>query len=171
MTNTAHGRDANMSLRGLSGNLTRELELLEVLLYKLEVEQLLLAEGRTERLHMATAELEKVLLSIQEAELGRSLEADMAAIELGLAPDASLREIAEAAPAPWDTILSEQRTSLVKLTSEIRDVTDSNRSLLAASRRATQETLMSIRDHVRTYDSHGDVVSGNVGAQFLDRNF
>lgn len=160
-----------MSLRGLSGNLTREQELLEILLYKLEVEQLLLTAGRTERLHMATAELEQVLLDIQGAELGRALEVEIVALELGLPAEASLREIAEAAPAPWDGILTEQRTALVRLTSEIRDVTDSNKSLLASSRRATQETLLALRDDVRTYDSHGEVVSGSSGAQFLDRNF
>lgn len=160
-----------MTLRALSGNLTREQYLLEVLLYKLEVEQLLLAAGRTERLHMATKDLEAVLARIQEAELGRSIEVDSATAELSLPPGASLREIAEAAPAPWDAILTEQRVSLLRVLADVRDLGDVNRDLLTSSRRAVQETLMSLRDDVRTYDAHGGMVCGTAGAQLLDQNF
>ncbi len=160
-----------MPIRALSGNLTREQELLETLLFKLEVEQLLLSNGRVERLHLATREIEHVLRRIQEAELGRTIEVDEVAAALGLAPSASLREIAEAAPAPWDAILTEQRVALIRLTTDIQDVTRSNRDLLTSSRRATQETLMSLRDDVRTYDHDGAMVAGAADAQLLDKNF
>ena len=71
-----------MPIRALSGNLTREQELLETLLFKLEVEQLLLSNGRVERLHLATREIEHVLRRIQEAELGRTIEVDEVAAAL-----------------------------------------------------------------------------------------
>lgn len=160
-----------MSLRALSGNLTREQELLERLQFKLEVEQLLLSTGRVDRLHLSTREVEQVLRAIQEAELGRTIEVGEIAAHLGLDPNASLREITEAAPAPWDAILGEQRTSLIRLTTDIQDLTHSNRDLLTSSRRATQETLMSLNDDVRTYGASGEMVAGATGAQLLDQNF
>lgn len=62
-----------MSMEDLSSVLWRERELLETLLYKLEVEQLVLAGGRSHWLATAAREVERVLDRIREIEVLRAL--------------------------------------------------------------------------------------------------
>ncbi|MFD1505467.1 flagellar protein FlgN [Georgenia yuyongxinii] len=160
-----------MPLRALSDILWRERELLEQLLFKLEVEQLFLVTGRAKRLPLATREVEEVLETIRLAEVGRSIEVDEAAIALGLPTGVSLLDLANASPAPWDGILLEHRKNFVRLTAEVSSISRSNRDLLASSHRASQETLMSLREGVHTYDPTGVSTSATFGAQLLDETF
>ncbi len=160
-----------MPLKALSDILWRERELLEQLLFKLEVEQLFLVTGRTTRLPLATREVEEVLETFRRTELGRTMEVEEAALLLGLPSGVSLLELAQAAPAPWDVILLEHRKTFVRLTSEISELAQNNRDLLATSHRATQETLMSLRETVRTYDPSGTAAASTPGAQLLDETF
>ncbi|MPV38445.1 flagellar protein FlgN [Georgenia subflava] len=157
-----------MTLKALSDILWRERELLEQLVFKLEVEQLLLTSGRTTRLPLATREVEHVLELIREAELGRAAEIDALTGTLGVDPDASLLELARTAPAPWDGILSEHREAFIRITGEISDLAQSNRDLLSSSHRATQETLMGLHESVQTYDPTGATTPPSAGAQLLD---
>ena len=80
-----------MALSELSDVLWTERRLLELLLFKLEEEQLVLTSGRTRWLAHATREVETVLDEIRDAELGRSVEADAVAIELGLEPGSTVQ--------------------------------------------------------------------------------
>lgn len=160
-----------MPLKALSDILWRERELLEHLLFKLEVEQLLIAGGRTTRLPLATKEVEDVLAAIREAELGRSVEVAQAAAALALADDASLLELARAAPVPWDGILLEHRKQFARLTSEISDLAKSNQDLLAGSHRATQETLKSIQSTIQTYGPTGSTLTSSPDARLIDETF
>ncbi|KAE8764073.1 flagellar protein FlgN [Georgenia thermotolerans] len=160
-----------MPLKALSDILWRERELLEQLLFKLEVEQLFLITGRTTRLPLASREVEEVLETIRAAELGRTVEVDEAALALGLPTGVSLLDLAQAAPAPWDAILLEHRKNFVRLTAEINELAQSNRDLLATSHRATQETLMNLRESVHTYDPSGAAAASTSGAQLLDETF
>ena len=157
-----------MSLTDLSSVLWRSRELLELLLFKLEEEQLILTSGRTQWLGHATREVESVLDQIRLAELGRSVEADAAARDLGAPDDASLLELARHAPAPWDELLVEHHRAFVSLTDQISGLADGNRDLLSASHRATQETLMSLQENVQTYDPRGSSRS-STGSMLLDR--
>lgn len=157
-----------MSLKPLSDTLWRERELLERLLFKLEVEQLLLASGRTGRLPLATRELEEVLEAIRTTELGRAVEVDNALTELGLPDGASLLDIAAVAPAPWDGILREHRNNFVRLTGEIGELSHGTRVTLATAVRATQETLMGLHDGLDTYDPSGAASATRHGAQLVD---
>ena len=75
----------------LSLILWRERELLENLLYKLEIEQLVLASGRSRWLAAAAREVEGSSPSIRETELLRAVAADEAAAAIGLAANPSLR--------------------------------------------------------------------------------
>ncbi|MBO0924847.1 flagellar export chaperone FlgN [Cellulomonas sp. zg-ZUI199] len=143
------------ALEQLSEVLWRERHLLELLLFKLETEQLVLSSGRTRWLGHATREVETVLDEIRTAELGRALEADQAARDVGVQPGAGLAEIAAHAPAPWDELLRAHRDAFASLTAEIAALADGNRELLAVSHRAAQETLASLQDTVRTYDGQG----------------
>ena len=159
-----------MSLNSLSEALWRERRLLEMLLFKLEEEQLVLTSGRSRWLAQATREVEAVLDEIRSAELARAVEVEEAAPPLGLAGDASLGELADAAPEPWNELLHSHRDAFASLTAEIGRLADDNRELLAMSHRATQETLASLEDSVRTYDVTGQPRAEVPAAQLLDRS-
>lgn len=160
-----------MPLKALSDTLWRERELLEQLVFKLEVEQLILASGRTKRLPLATREVEQVIDHIRAAELGRSVEVDEAARSLGLDSGVSLLDLSRAAPAPWDGILAEHRAAFIRLTAEISDLALCNRDLLASSHRATQETLMGLDESGLTYDPTGSRATPSTGATLIDESF
>ncbi len=157
-----------MGLDALSAVLWHERKLLELLLFKLEEEQLVLSSGRTQWLGHATREVESVLDQIRTAELGRSVEADAAARQLGRPEGASLLELARHASPPWDELLTEHHAAFVSLTDQINGLAEGNRDLLATSHRATQETLMSLQESVQTYDPRGAAAS-TTSSMLLDR--
>ena len=158
-----------MGLNELSGVLWRERQLLELLLFKLEEEQLILTSGRTQWLGHATREVESVLDQIRGAELGRSIEADDAALEVGVPTGSSLRVLADAAPVPWDDLLMEHYAAFVSLTDQINALAQGNRDLLSTSHRATRETLMSLQESVQTYDPRGSAANQSGDARLFDR--
>ncbi len=160
-----------MGLMQLSDVLWQERHLLELLLFKLEEEQMILTSGRTRWLGHATREVETVLDQIRDSELGRTVESEAAAIELGLDPGLSLLSLAQQAPAPWNELLHAHREAFVSLTSEIVELANGNRELLAISHRAAQETLMSLQESVQTYDGQGMTAATAGSAQLLDRSF
>ena len=160
-----------MGVAELSAVLWRERQLLELLLFKLEEEQLVLSSGRTRWLGHATREVEQVLDQIRTAELGRSIEADAAARDLGLEPGSGLLALAKAAPSPWDELLGSHREAFVTLTAQIQDVADGNRELLTSSYRAAQQTILGLQETVQTYDTRGTASSGTAAAQLIDESF
>jgi hypothetical protein len=87
----------------LSQILWRERELLDTLLYKLEVEQMVLAAGQTRWLMRAAREVEQVLSTIRETEILRSVAADQFAASIGLDYNPSLRALSEAVEASSPT--------------------------------------------------------------------
>lgn len=160
-----------MSLDKLSQQLWKQRETLEMLLFKLEEERLLVNSGSTRWLPLATRELEAVIDKAKDYELERSMESENAAVELGLPPDASLREIAEAAEEPWKSLLTQHREALVTLTSETKDIVDSNQEHLKMLTRVTQETLMSLQENVSIYDGSGSTSDfGDKGGRMVDES-
>ncbi len=158
-----------MSLNEFSGVLWRERQLLELLLFKLEEEQLILTSGKTQWLGHATREVESVLEQIRGAELGRAIEADAAAREVGVPEGSSLLTIASQAPAPWRELLTEHHRAFVELTEQVNELAEGNRELLATSSRAAQETLLSLAESVQTYDPRGATSAATSGASLLDQ--
>lgn len=157
-----------MSLTELSSVLWRTRELLELLLFKLEEEQLLLAAGRSRWLAHATREVEMVLEQIRSTEVIRAAHAQAVARELGLGNDASLSQLADAAPMPWFEMLHQHRKAFLTLTTEISGLAESNRELLTAGQRAARETMMVVSGSVETYGRHGQSVSGVRRARLVD---
>ena len=135
-----------MGLREVSAILWRERHLLELLLFKLDEEQLVLAAGRTRWLARATREVEMVLEEIRQTELERAVEVSRVAVDLGLSADASLRQLAEAAPEPWRGILAEHREAFLTLTDEVTALVQTNRELLVRGQKAVRDVLASIGD-------------------------
>lgn len=137
-----------MSMEDLSSVLWRERELLESLLYKLEVEQLVLTEGRTRWLATAAREVEMVLDRIRKIELLRALELDALAATLGLEPNPSLLAIASVCEEPWRSIWLDHREAFTRVSSEISKMSSTNRELLTAGYLAAQATLLSLSARV-----------------------
>ena len=158
-----------MSMEDLSSVLWRERELLEMLAYKLEVEQLVLASGRTHWLAASAREVEHVLERIREIELLRSVEVEVVATELGLADDASLQQIADASAEPWRSIWLDHREAFTSTATQIRQLSESNRELLTAGYHAAQATLLSLSEGAGTYGSDGAVESDR-RTSLLDRS-
>jgi hypothetical protein len=158
-----------MSMEDLSSVLWRERELLETLLFKLEVEQLVLATGRTRWLAPAAREIEEVLDAIREIELLRSVEADAIAAALGLEPNPSLREIAEVSDEPWKSIWLDHRESFTSVAAEISEMAENNRELLTSGYQAAKATLAALSDTPSTYTADGSTVSER-RTSLLDRS-
>lgn len=130
-----------LGLSEASNILWRQRHLLELLLFKLDVEQTLLAAGRLRWLARATNEVELVLDEIRATELARAVAIDSLAPELGLPPGASLADLAAAAPSPWDGIFTEHRVAFLSLTDEVAVVARANRELVIRGQQAVNEVL------------------------------
>ena len=154
----------------LSLILWRERELLDLLAYKLELEQLVLASGRTRWLAYSTREVEEVVLTLRETEVLRAVASDEAAADIGLRPAATLGELAEAAPEPWATMLRDHRTALVTATREIAELSESNRGLITAGYRSARETLLSIGGNADGYSPDGSAVVEAPSRRLVDRS-
>jgi len=133
--------EVRMGLREVSAILWRERHLLELLLFKLDEEQLVLAAGRTRWLARATREVEMVLEEIRQTELERAVEVARVAVDLGLPAGASLRQLAEAAPPPWQGMLAEHRQAFLTLTDEVTALVQTNRELLGRGQKAVRDVL------------------------------
>lgn len=154
----------------LSQILWRERELLESLLFKLEMEQLVLGTGRTRWLARAAREVEAVLETLRETELLRSVAADEAAASIGLTYNPSLRALAEAVDEPWRTIMLEHREAFEAVSREIMSLAEVNRELLTIGLRSARETLLSIEEESHGYRPDGAAVVSQTSQRLVDRS-
>jgi hypothetical protein len=146
-----------MDLAEASTILWRQRQLLELLLYRLDVEQALIAVGRTRWLSRATDDVEHALDELRLAELARAVAIDEVASQLGLPPGCTLRELAAAAPAPYDALLLDHREALLRLTGEVDLVARANRDLLRRTHHAMVDVLgVAATDHPFELQRSGD---------------
>lgn len=150
--------------------LWQERELLETLLYRLELEELVMSTGRTRWLANAARDVDDAAAALREMEVLRAVAADEAAESAGLAPNAGLGELIAAAPEPWAGILVDHRDSFLALTDEIARVAQANRALIVAGLRATQDTLLGIDRSAATYTAAGSVNHGDTRSSVIDRS-
>ena len=159
-----------MGAHELSSLLWKERELLDVLTYKLETEQLLLTSGKTRWIQYATAEVESVVEQLREAGLSCAVAASSVAEQWGLPENASLGQIAQAAPAgPWGDIMKAHLAAMNIQTRAIRALRDSNEQFLRAAARSAQETLSSVHpDTAGTYTARGQSAQPARAARLFD---
>ena len=138
-----------MGLREVSAILWRERHLLDLLLFKLSEKQLVLAAARTRWLPRATREVEMVLEEIRQTELERAVDVSRVALDLGLPAGASLRQLAESAPEPWQGILVEHRQAFLSLSDEIISLVQTNRELVIGQKLANVNTEGHSRQRVQ----------------------
>ncbi|GAA1907651.1 flagellar export chaperone FlgN [Lapillicoccus jejuensis] len=155
----------------LSQVLWRERELLDTLLYHLEVERLVLGAGRTPWLARASDDVERDLLRLRETEILRSVVAEEAAAELGMPPSPSLRALADSVEEPWHSILVDHRDAFVALSREISLVADDNRTLLSSGLRWAREALLAVDEEtVQGYGRDGTLVAAPSASRLVDRS-
>lgn len=160
-----------MGANELSALIWRERELLELVVFKLEVEQLLLTTGKTKWLHTATTEIEQVVESLREVGLARSVEVAAVAREWGASEDVTLRHLIENAPAgPWAEIFTDHLNGLTQLTQEIKVLRDTNEQMLRAASRSTQETLAQTSADAGVYTANGVPDGQSSAARIFDRD-
>lgn len=161
-----------MDLSGLSSVLWREREILETLLYRLEIQQMLLMSGRTQWLVRASGEVEAVLETVGRAELQRAVEFDRVAQELGLEPNPSLSELAAASAEPWQEMLNDHYRAFMDVATRIQTVTSSNREMAAAAQSAADSVIAGIHgsgdSNLGLYAASGESETGTRSATFLD---
>ena len=157
-------------MEDLSLILWRERELLDTLLYKLEIEQLVLASGKSRWLPSAAREVEMILDSIRETELLRAVAADEAATTIGLASNPSLRALAEAVDEPWRSILLDHREAFIGYTRDIAEIAATNRELLTAGQQAARDMFLGLADQPDGYAHDGRAVVDERRHRLLDRS-
>ena len=157
-------------MEDLSLILWRERELLDTLLYKLEIEQLVLASGRSRWLPTAAREVETVLDSIKETELLRAIAADEAATRIGLSSNPSLRALAEKVDEPWRSILLDHREAFLGYTREIAEIAAANRELLTAGQQAARELFLGLTEQPDGYAQDGRAVVEEPRHRLLDQS-
>ena len=157
-------------MEDLSLILWRERELLETLLYKLEMEKLVLASGSSRWLATSAREVEGILASIRETELLRAVVADEAAASIGMAANPSLRVLAEAVDEPWRSILLDHRAAFVQYSREIMEIAASNRELLTTGQQAARDTFLGLTETADSYSHTGTAVVDDQRHRLLDQS-
>lgn len=128
----------------LSAILWDQREALEFLLFKLTEEQLVVAGGHRRWLPRADAEVRDAVEQFRLGEVGRAVAVQALATTCGLPADATLPQLANTAPAPWDTLLLDHHTALGELAGDVRAIAAETTQLLDACARALRETLASV---------------------------
>lgn len=160
-----------MGVNELSALIWRERELLEMVVFKLDVEQLLLTTGKSKWLHHATNEIEQVVDSLRDVGLARSVEVAAVAVEWGTSEDATLRHLIDNAPAgPWAEIFAGHLNALTQLTDDIRVLRDTNEHMLRAASRSTQETLAQTSTETGVYTASGASDGQVAAARIFDKD-
>ncbi len=122
----------------LSESLWRTRELLDVLAYRIEVQRALVETARSGWLARSTREVDDTIATIRSSELARSVDLLPLTEALGLPPQASLRELTEAVPAPWDQVLAEHRHALGEATAALLQAASPTASCSPRARRPSR---------------------------------
>lgn len=158
-----------MSAHELSMHLMREREMLELLLFKLDVQQMLLASGRTRWIPQTVNEIERVLAAMPVTALTRDTLVVAVADEWGVPDATTLRDLIDAAPSDaWREVLNGHLEAMLALAAEIGEMKRINEQRLRTALRLTQETIAGLGAPTGEYDQSGDVVRDGAESRLLD---
>ena len=151
------------SLEDLLGELSRTLwnqrGLIELLQYRLEVQQLICINDRPHRLQMAVDEVEAALDDIRRSERSRDQTVSRCAAVLGAPASISLAELCTRVPEAWTTVLAEHQDALLALVDATERLAATNRELVTRGANDTRALLDAVSGN-RSDTSYGR----NVGA-------
>jgi hypothetical protein len=132
-------------LHELSRILWHQRQLVEALLYRVEIQQSLLTAGKNRWIAAAAHDIDNAIDSLRAAELERAVQVARVAAHLGLAnSEPRISELIPAVGAPWDTILSDHQQAFLSMTGEIEHLTRANRELLSRGYQTTREVLATL---------------------------
>jgi hypothetical protein len=156
----------------LSQTLWRQQQLLELLLYRMEVQHMVLAAGRSLWVEQAAVDVEDAMSVLREEELIRATLVSKVADRLGLDGGASLAELVAASPDPWCEIFRDHQRAFLELVDRIETTSRTNRDLLRRSLQLTREMLglPSEGSTSATYDRTGGLPSGRTDPMLVDRD-
>lgn len=161
--------DATTGFDRLSTILWREQELLELLLFKATEKQYIIVTGSQRFLPRIAAEIEHVLTQLRVLEVERAAQTETLAAELGLDANPSLRQVANAATAPWNELLHEHYQNLLRVVTDIRTLSQANRGLIENGLGAINDALTTVNaPSAGTYTAAGRTASDSHRAITLD---
>ena len=162
----------SVDLSGLSAVLWRERDILENLLFRLDVQQMLLMSGRDSWLVRASNEIEEALEKVRSIELERAVRFDQSAKELGIDSSPSLVQLADAADEPWKGLLRDHYDAFVDLSARIQSVTALNRELAVSAQQAADAVMSSIQGdaepELNLYEQSGTKEAARRSSVFVD---
>lgn len=127
---------------------------LEQLLCALEIQQLVLANDKLRWLPMVSENVEHLVDDIRRSEAERVVVARRLGTELGLADDATLGELADAAGEPYTGMWRQHRLHLLALHAEIDAATHANHDISRRGLASSREILESLAgNETSTYDA------------------
>jgi hypothetical protein len=156
----------------LSHQLWTMRELLEQLVFKLEVQGLLLASSRARWMPFISSEIEAIIDAIAEVDRTRAEASARVTAARGLPPGTTLAQLIDHIGSPWANLLGQHRLHLLSLQAEIEELSRSNHELARRGLFRTREMLASLGEQgVDVYDPHGLATSLAAPSAFrLDRS-
>lgn len=149
---------ADERLSQLSQTLWRQRAQVELLLYRLEVQQMVLASGRSRWIDQSARDVEDAIDDLRTEEILRAAHVAAVAPSLGLDGEATLSTLADAAGEPWAQILRDHQATFLSLIGAIEAVSRDNKELLARGLRDTQDFVARVTEGPRLdgYSPRGD---------------
>lgn len=158
-----------MAAHELSTQLMREREMLELLLFKLDIQQMLLASGRTRWVPQTVNEIERVIAAMPPVSLARDTLVVSVAAEWGVPEATTLRELIDAAPTDaWREVMTSHLSAMLDLAAEIGEMKKLNEQRLRTAFRITQETIAGLGIATGEYDQSGGVIRAGGASVLLD---
>jgi hypothetical protein len=151
----------------LSHHLWSLRQLLERLIYRLDVQQLLLAASRTRFLPLAAAELDEASAAVAALEEHIKSAAHRCAAQYGLESTAVLAELAEHAEPHVAQLLLDHRAALAVLHEEVEDLVRSNKELAKRVIQA-RDVLFALSPTTDSYNPSGQPEQSARAARRLD---
>lgn len=140
------------------------------LLCALEIQQLVLSHNKLRWLPMVSENVESVLDDIRITEAERITVSRRVCRLLGIADDASLAELVQAADEPHASLWRQCRHQLTALQAEIDEVSQENRQLTRRGLSATESVLHGLSGETNdSYDPAGATTSLAPAASRFDR--
>lgn len=144
---------------------------LERLHYLLHVQSLILSSGDDAMLRHAVDDVQQTLTTISEIEAGRRELTAEIGISMGLDADASLEDLVNRAPEPYEQILAEHRDAFLVLVGDITTVSLGGRDQLERGLSLTRELTSFVMGDAGDggYDRTGASVAGSAERSLIDR--
>lgn len=137
---------ADERLSQLSQTLWRQRARVEMLLYRLEVQQMVLASGRSRWIDQSARDVEDAIDDLRTEEILRAAHVAAVGPTLGVDGDASLSTLAEAAGEPWGQILRDHQATFLSLIGSIESVSRDNKELLTRGLHDTRDFVARVTD-------------------------